>query len=245
MNNFSYYFMEEVKDVKQLHYDVFISAFDGCVRTCATFDKIQAAEKKWIVFPQYEQKKEQLPESYLTSDKTLESEFIPEVFEHITLKDKTVCIDSTGFLIPHLVFLIQLLKRAGVGKYDIIYSEPASYNRGEETEFTKCVNAPRPIEGYSASAKNVNGNDALIIFSGFNDALVTSVARNKSKALYKYLFTTVLRLIYRCRKVRFKTVAGLLNNFAVVSRLRFKTVSRLCLQKVHDLKFFPRDHCII
>ena len=188
MINFSYYFMEEVKDVKQLHYDVFISAFDGCVRTCATFDTIQAAEKKWIVFPQYEQKKEQLPESYLTSDKTLESEFIPEVFEHITLKDKTVCIDSTGFLIPHLVFLIQLLKRAGVGKYDIIYSEPASYNRGEETEFTKCVNAPRPIEGYSASAKNVNGNDALIIFSGFNDALVTSVARNKSKALYKYLF---------------------------------------------------------
>lgn len=181
--------MEEVEDMNLLQYDVFVSAFDGCERTSHTFDKIKAREKHWIVFPQYEQKKENLPEFFLTSDKLTESEFVTEVLEKIDLKNKSVCIDCTGFLIPHLVFLIQFLKRAGISKYDIIYSEPVSYRRGEETEFTRNINEPRPIEGYSSSAKNVNGNDALIIFTGFNDSLVTSVARNKSKSLYKYLFT--------------------------------------------------------
>ena len=187
--DFSYFYMEEVKDVKQLHYDVYISAFDGCERTSLIFDKIDSVEKKWIVFPQYEQEKDTLPENIVTCDKYTESEFVNEVIEAFSLKDKRICIDSTGFLIPHLVFLIQLFKRIGIKCYDIIYSEPASYKRAEETEFTRSVNAPRPIEGYSASAKNVNGNDALVIFSGFNDALVTSVARDKSKSLYKYLFT--------------------------------------------------------
>lgn len=181
--------MDEVKSVGQLHYDVFLSAFDGCERTIITFDKINAEEKHWIVFPQYEQKKESLPDIFLSSNKLMESEFVSEVIDKIDFRNKSLCIDCTGFLIPHLVFLIQLLKRTGVNKYDIIYSEPASYKRGEETEFTRNVNEPRPIEGYSNSAKNVNGNDALIIFSGFNDSLVTSVARNKSKSLYKYLFT--------------------------------------------------------
>lgn len=187
--DFSYYYMEEVKDVDQLHYDVFISAFDGCERTSLPFGKVKSDEKHWMVFPQYEQSKDSLPESFLFSDKLTESEYVLEVISKIDLKNKSICIDCTGFLIPHLVFLIQLLKRAGINKYDIIYSEPASYKRGEETEFTRNVNEPRPIEGYSTSAKKVNGNDALIIFSGFNDSLVTSVARNKSKSLYKYLFT--------------------------------------------------------
>ena len=181
--------MEEVKEITKLHYDVFISAFDGCERTISTYDKIIAPKKYWIVFPQYEQNKDELPEKYITSDKLLESEFIPEIIEKIELEGKHICVDSTGFLIPHLVFLIQLFKRAEISKYDILYSEPASYKKAEETEFTRSVNVPRPVEGYSASAKIVNGNDALIIFAGFNDALVTSVARNKSKSLYKYLFT--------------------------------------------------------
>ena len=64
--------------------------------------------------------------------------------------------------------------------------------------------------------------------------------------LYQYLFTTVLRLTYRCCKVQFKTVARFPNNFSTVSRLRFKLYqefatfgSRICLQEVHKLKFFP------
>ena len=187
--DFSYYYMDEVKDCSNLHYNVFISGFDGCERTTVPFSKIQADEKYWLVFPQYNHKKEDLPEQFLFSDKLTEDEYIPDVIERVDLEGKTLCIDSTGFLIPHLLFLIQLIKRRGINRLDVIYTEPASYINAEETEFTKSVNRPRPVEGYSTSAKNVNGNDALIIFAGFNDSLVTAVARDKSKALYKYLFT--------------------------------------------------------
>ena len=43
--NYSYYFIEEVKDVSALQYDVFISVFDGCDRTQETFKRVSAAKK--------------------------------------------------------------------------------------------------------------------------------------------------------------------------------------------------------
>lgn len=38
-------------------------------------------------------------------------------------------------------------------------------------------------------AKDVEGEDTLIIFAGFNDEMVSNVAREKSKAKHKYLFS--------------------------------------------------------
>ena len=181
--------MEEIKDVSKLHYDIFISAFDGCERTTIIYDKVCARNKYCLVFPQYAQEVCSLPDKYLTSSALMEDEYIPDVIGTIELTNKTICIDSTGFLIPHLLFLIKYLQRRNILNFDILYSEPNNYTKAEDTEFTKNVNVPRPIEGYMASAKNINGNDALIIFSGFDDTLLTVVARNNSKALYKYLFT--------------------------------------------------------
>ena len=187
--DYSYCYIEDIRDVSKLHYDVFVSGFDGSVRTKRIYDRISAHEKHWLVFPQYTQYECPLPYEYLTSEALLEDGFILEVMNGVILKDKTVCIDATGFLIPHLLFLIRHLKWQGVKIFDIIYSEPASYARAEDTEFTRDVDMPRPIEGFSASPKNINGNDALVIFAGFNDTLVTTVARNHNKAHFKYLFT--------------------------------------------------------
>lgn len=188
--DYSYYFMDEIKDCGDLCYNLFISGYDGCARTTIPYGKIHADEKYWLVFPQYEQGIDDLPDDYLTSEKLSEDEYVLEVFEKIDLEEgKTLCIDATGILIPHLLFIIQFLKRRGFKNFDIIYSEPSNYPKAEDTVFTKNVNRPRPVEGYSTSAKNVNGDDALIIFAGFDDALVTAVARDKSKSLYKYLFT--------------------------------------------------------
>lgn len=180
--------MSEIKDVTKIKCDIFFSAFDGCERTSRPFELLSAQEKYWLVFPQYRFREEELPERFLTSNQLMESDYIAEVLAGIDLVGKSICIDATGFLIPHLVFFIQFLKRRGIRQFDIIYSEPANYKKAEDTEFTRSVNMPRVIEGYSASARIVNGDDALIIFSGFNDALVTAVARNKSKAKHKYIF---------------------------------------------------------
>ena len=190
MMNYSYYFIEEIKDVSSLQYDVFISVFDGCKRTKVVFDNVKATNKYWLVIPQYNQSNEEKPATFLYSSNTNESDYILEVIKSIGIDtNKKVCIDSTGFIIPHLLFLIQHLKRKGINSFDILYSEPQQYEDAESTEFTKRVNHTRPIDGYSTVARDVDGEDTLIVFVGFNDEMVTNVARDKSLAKHKYLFT--------------------------------------------------------
>lgn len=182
--------MEEIKDVSSLQYDVFISVYDGCIRTKNVFDKVQARRKYWLIIPQYNLPSNETPTSYLFSENTNESDYILEVMASVDINAKSkVCIDSTGFIIPHLLFLLQYLKRKGLSCFDILYSEPQQYEEAEATEFTKRVNHTRPIEGYSTVAGGVDGEDTLIIFVGFNDEMVTNVARDKSLAKHKYLFT--------------------------------------------------------
>lgn len=190
MMNYSYYFIEEIKDVSSLQYDVFISVFDGCERTKDAFNKVKASNKHWLVIPQYNQSDDEKPATFLYSSSTNESDYILEVLKSIEIDtDNKLCIDSTGFIIPHLLFLIQHLKRKGINSFDILYSEPQQYEDAESTEFTKRVNHTRPIDGYSTVARDVDGEDTLIIFVGFNDEMVTNVAREKSLAKHKYLFT--------------------------------------------------------
>lgn len=190
MMDYSYYFIEEVEDVASLQYDIFISVYDECDRTKETFNKVCSRKKYWLVIPQYNQSEGERPDTYLSSSFLDESDFIMEVVEKIEIEEgKRICIDSTGFIIPHLLYLIQYLKRKGITAFDILYSEPRQYEKGEATEFTKRVGHTRPIVGYSAISKDVEGEDTLIIFVGFNDEMVSNVAREKSKSKHKYLFT--------------------------------------------------------
>lgn len=190
MMDYSYYFIEEVKDITTLQYDVFISAYDGCDRTKETYKKLKATSKYWLVIPQYNQSLEERPSNCLYSSNTDESDYILEVIEKVDIKeDMKICIDSTGFIIPHILYLVQYLKRKGIASFDVLYSEPRQYEKGEATEFTKRVGHTRPVIGYSTIAKDVEGEDTLIIFVGFNDEMVSNVAREKSKAKHKYLFT--------------------------------------------------------
>ena len=55
--DFSYNYMEEVKDITTLHYDLFISAFDGCERTTATYERITAENKYGLYFRSMSKKK--------------------------------------------------------------------------------------------------------------------------------------------------------------------------------------------
>lgn len=190
MMNYSYYYIEEIQNVALLQYDIFISGYDGCSRTKETYNKVNAGIKYWLVIPQYNQPADERPDTYLFSSLLDESDYILKIIEKIEIDgEKRICIDSTGFIIPHLLYLIQYLKRKGVSAFDILYSEPRQYEKGEATEFTKRVGHTRPIVGYSAVAKDVEGEDTLIIFVGFNDEMVSNVAREKSKSKHKYLFT--------------------------------------------------------
>ncbi len=73
--NYSYYFIEEVNDISEVSYDVFISAFDGCERTLDTYNRITSKVKYWLLFPQYKFADTiQLPQDALFSESLEENE---------------------------------------------------------------------------------------------------------------------------------------------------------------------------
>ena len=188
--NYFYSFIEEVKDMSALQYDVLLTAYDGCERTAVPYEKVNANRKYWFVFPQYNQDASERPQQALYSDSLSESSFVLETMDNVDIcPDCKLCIDATGFLIPHLLFLIQYIKRRGIKHFDVIYSEPAKYEKGEDTTFTRRENQAKPIEGYSIISDQINGSEILIVFAGYNSNLVNIVAKDKSKAKYKHFFT--------------------------------------------------------
>jgi hypothetical protein len=166
-------------------YDLFLSGFDNCDRTKVVFDKIVARNKIWLAFPQYGV----VPTTgeYYESPRFEEDEYFIELFLKFPLDSTTrICIDITGFIKPHLVFLMMLLFKSGIKEVDCIYSEPQHYEKAEDTYFSGFPDEPRIIEGFGSSSSTDVENDLLIIAAGYDDQLVAAVSKHKSRIKRKY-----------------------------------------------------------
>lgn len=94
-----------------------------------------------------------------------------------------VCIDITGFIRPHLIFMICWLHGSGVKTFDAIYSEPSQYLKKEDTTFSDGkVTTIRQVKGFEGQHSPDLSNDILIIGSGYDDILISQVAENKNNA---------------------------------------------------------------
>ena len=187
MDKYLCYYMEETNDVSSHRYDFFISGFDGCDRTKITFQNVNANIKKWLIFPQYNVPEELVPVSSYTSSSMEEDVYIDGVAELDNLNRKSkVCIDCTGIITPHLVYLIKKLHILGVRKIDILYSEPNSYEKGEDTLFTKIVARPKVIPGLSAVPTEIGGDDVLIVCAGYDKQLMETVIQDKNRAKHRF-----------------------------------------------------------
>ena len=69
---------------------------------CSLIIRLAGRTKARSVYKAYEMN-QMLPEEQVT-------DIVQEVMEKIELGQKSLCIDATGFLVPHLLFLLQLLK---------------------------------------------------------------------------------------------------------------------------------------
>ncbi len=190
--NYTYCYISEI-DSSTLCYDLFFSAYDGCQRTSTVFDNVRAnVSKQWLVFPQYQVMPDKLPAGCFVCDELKEDDYITAFIDSIRpqlTEDCKICLDSTGFLIPHLIYLIGYLSRMGIKKFDVIYSEPNIYLDAENTEFSKNIQNPEPICGFSASPSVIGGDEILIVSSGYNDELINIVARDKDKSKSKIFIT--------------------------------------------------------
>ncbi|MCK5051106.1 MAG: hypothetical protein KAS53_05175 [Candidatus Cloacimonetes bacterium] len=171
-------------------YDLYISAYDNCDRTKKVYTKINSKEKKWIIFPHYKSlKKHELPlKGNYISDQYKEDEFYLKFIDEWNYSsDIKLCVDITGFIRPHLLYLIRFLSIKGFKKVDFLYTEPKRYKDADETTFSGFIDNIRTIEGYSSMFRNPNtNNDILIITAGYDDNLLAKIAQNKNQCKKRY-----------------------------------------------------------
>lgn len=176
-------------------WDLFVSAFNTTQRVKQVFDQVAAAEKHWLVHSEYGFAVGDLPSGqvYAPEATLREDEYIQTFLAGCCqgVAAKSLCIDISGFMRPHLIFLVRALSAVGVRQFDAIYSEPNQYLRREQTEFSgKQVNDVRPIAGYEGlhDPDLKSDSDLMIIGAGYEDHLMSSAAYAKTNARKLELF---------------------------------------------------------
>ena len=171
-------------------WDIFISAHNLSERYNKVFEKVRANDKYWLVFEEYGYCCISSPgENYYHFSGNNEATYIKEFFRHykIDLCNKRICIDMTGFIRPHLMFLIKYLHYNNITKFDALYSEPDHYIDKEETVFTQVVRDVDPVKGFQGIYQPDTSNDLLIIGAGYDNELIAHVANKKNSASKKKL----------------------------------------------------------
>jgi hypothetical protein len=101
----------------------------------------------------------------------------------------SLCIDLTGIIRPHLMFLVRLLKERGVGHFTALYAEPIRYASRENTAFSQGdISAVRPVHGFEGSPSNSSEPPYLILGIGYDDRLLAAVAEHREKAVKHQVF---------------------------------------------------------
>jgi hypothetical protein len=152
------------------------------------FDAVAAKQKDWISHTEYGLAKDQVPVGSFASNDWREDDFMFEYFEKrlggVDPKTVSICVDITGFMRPHMLYLVQhYLSAMGAKTVDVIYAEPGHYKRLDDTHFASDrVHTVRQVAGYEGITVNKTRDDLLIINAGFEDRLTAEVAEDKDKA---------------------------------------------------------------
>ncbi len=231
--------------------EVLISAYNSSDRVGAVFDKCSAPLKIWMVFPHYRYDKKDYPKSgeIFDSQEMEESEYLNLFFEKYfnQLVGKKIAIDITGFMRPHLLFLVRLFQFHGILKFDVFYSEPVRYQKKDDTRFSAGpVTLVRPIAGYEGVPENDISNDILLLGIGYDHELLKQVAEHKdfAKIITLWGFPSLRADMYQESVIRaskapeaaFPTGKGKLRYYAPVND-PFSTAARIQeIVRVESLK---------
>ena len=173
-------------------WDVLLSAYDRTVRVQEPFQEIQAAEKRWIVHEEYGFNKDDRPHNGIELPASFDPPAIVQLVRDWAkeLQGAKLCIDSTGFIRPHLLVLLWALRDSGVRSFDVLYSDPVRYVHDEDTEFSQGpVVKVEQIPGYEGIHRPLMGiADLLVIGAGYDYEQIRRTCDAKSNSK-KYVFT--------------------------------------------------------
>ena len=175
-------------------FDLFLSAYNGSERVRNVFDRVKAKKKIWVIHHEYRFRKSELPmtgQLYCCDDED-EASACRRLLDHVgpdRERQGSLCLDLTGFVQPHLMFLMALLWRLGHRTIHCLYSEPKSYLNRESTTFSRSgVSEVREVSGYGGVMEHDVANDWLVIGAGYDDRLISEVAQFKDSAAKAMIF---------------------------------------------------------
>ncbi len=176
-----------LKELGDGDWDILISAHNLTERVLDVFQAVSAHEKHWICHNEYGLADDISPHGAFRCDATCEDEFILQFFEDRfdgkSLENAKICVDITGFMRPHLLYLMHYFWAKGVQGFDALYAEPGHYKKLDDTRFAEeHVYSVRQVAGFEGATNNRTDNDLLIINAGFEDKLTAEVAEDKDKA---------------------------------------------------------------
>ena len=198
--DYNIFYKDELSISERWNYqpDIFISAYNLSDRVSKCFDEVQTKSKYWIVFPEYQFTKNELPSEHLiecvkTEEHFTEADFISIISQHqlgklIENNSLSLCIDITGFIKPYMMTLIVWLARyCGRKSIDIIFSEPDQYANKSKTKFSgEDISNVRQVFGCEGKLHSAGSNDELLIIgSGYDHVLIAGVAEKKNSAKTK------------------------------------------------------------
>lgn len=163
-------------------WNLFISAYTAAERVRAVFEKAQADAKHWLVFPEYGFGAADVPADAFIANSRDEAEVIKAFWQNRggDVADGTICVDTTGFIRPYLIFLMRWLAELGVKRFDALYTEPVIYSKREHTRFSdEAVVEVRQVAGFEGNHDPDTSNDYLLIGAGYDHQLIAQVAENK------------------------------------------------------------------
>lgn len=174
-------------------YDLFVSSWDDSERVRHVHEIVDAERKDWLIHPQYKLSAARIPSPAITLE-VAEDTAIPGYLDKLRadgldLSEIRLCVDITGMIRPHLMFLAKMLRYRGVRRFDALYAEPLSYANREHTRFNGGdVITTKEVVGFQGINTTSEIRDVLVVAPGFDELSLKEVMNDKEHALLVEIF---------------------------------------------------------
>ncbi len=165
-------------------YDRYISAYTLADRVTVLASVIQAKQKHLLALAEYRFLTTELGNDCISMPEGNESTVIDGYLaSHPLEPGSTIAVDITGFLRPHLLFLLKRLYEFGLSTVHLFYAEPKAYNAGNRTVFSYGrIDDVRQVAGFAGSHTSTLSAEMLIVGCGYDTRLIRAVAHEKLRA---------------------------------------------------------------
>lgn len=176
-----------VEDPAGLPHDIFLSAYNESARVREVFSAVAVATKLWWILPEYSYSATDvagLPNHVLFTERD-EADLVMAGLAPIRAALQTgsrLCIDITGFMRSHVLFLMKYLRNIGIKSFDVLYTQPLHYYRKADTTFSERVSIVRQVEGFEGAHQSDVSNDVLLLGVGYDDVPMARAILHKDNA---------------------------------------------------------------